>query len=324
LFVASRTFARRSHFKQRLKVHRVRAIVHTVPDWNDFRHFLAIARAGTLVGAAKALGVEHSTVGRRLSALESALGTKLFARSPDGLALTRPGQEILPLAEEMGARADAIERRISGEDARIAGTVRVTASEALSGYLATKLSALGERHPELMVEMLSGNRAYDLLHGEADLAIRVREVTEPNLIVRKIGQAVWSLYASPAYVARKGKPEDPADLAGHDIVGFDESLAGVPGALWLAEHATGTKTVLRGNSIMAAFNAATFGVGIAVLPCFLGDAEPRLERLTPRVLGARDVFLVVHPDLTRVARVRAVMDFVIETFATDSAWSGER
>lgn len=299
--------------------------MHTVPDWNDFRHFLAIARAGTLVGAAKALGVEHSTVSRRLNALESALGAKLFARSPDGLALTHAGEEILPLAEEMAARADSIERRISGEDARIAGTVRVTASEAVSGYLATKLSALGERHPELMVEILSGNRAYDLLHGEADLAIRVREVTEPDLVTRKIGQAGWSLYASPTYVARKGMPEDPESLSGHDIVGYDDSLAGVPGALWLAKHAAGTKTVLRGNSIMAAFNAAIFGVGLAVLPCFIGDAEPRLERLTPRVLGARDVFLVVHPDLARVARVRAVMDFVIETFATDgAAWSGER
>lgn len=296
-----------------------------VPDWNDFRHFLAIARAGTLVGAGKALGVEHTTVGRRLSALETALGTKLFTRGPEGLALTHAGQEILPLAEEMAARAQAIERRVSGEDARVAGTVRLTASEALSGYLATRLPVLNEQYPDLMVEILSGNRAFDLLRGEADLAVRVREVIEPDLVTRKIAQAGWSLYASPGYLARKGALENVESLAGHEVVGYDDSLAAVPGALWLVEHAAGAKTVLRGNSIMAAFNAATFGVGIAVLPCFIADQEPRLQRLTPRVLGARDVFLVVHPDLARVARVRAVMDFVIDAFAKDALlWSGER
>jgi len=299
--------------------------VHTVPDWNDFRYFLAVARAGTLVGAARALGVEHSTVGRRLAALESALGTKLFTRTPDGLVITRAGQDIRPLAEDMAVRAEAIGRRISGEDARIAGTVRVTASEALSSYLATKLVFLGERHPELMVEILSGNRAYDLLRGEADLAIRVMELTEPDLVARKIAQAGWSLYASPSYVERRGQPESPEALAGHDVVGYDESLVGIPGALWLAKHGTGAKTALRSNSIVNAFNAATFGVGIASLPCFMCAREPRLVRLTALVVGSRDVFLVVHPDLAKVARVRAVMDFAVETFAADAAlWSGEQ
>ena len=299
--------------------------MHTVPDWNDFRYFLAIAQAGTLVGAGKALGVEHTTVGRRLSALEAALGTKLFTRGPEGLLLTHAGQEILPLAEEIAARAEAIERRVSGEDARVAGTVRLTASEAVSGYLATRLPVLNEQYPELMVEILSGNRAYDLMRGEADLAVRVRAVVESELVSRKIAQAGWSLYASPGYLARKGTLADVESLAGHEVVGYDDSLAAVPGAQWLTAHAAGAKTVLRGNSIVAALNAATFGVGIAALPCFMADADPRLERLTPRVLGARDVFLVVHPDLTRVARVRAVMDFVIDAFARDAAqWSGER
>jgi DNA-binding transcriptional LysR family regulator len=294
-------------------------------DWNDLRYLLAIARTGTLAGAARALGVEHTTVGRRLSALESALETRLFTRGPEGFALTRAGRDVLPLAEEIEARTEAIARRISGEDARIAGTVRLTTSEALSGYLVTCFATLRERHPELVVEILSGNRAYDLLRGEADLAVRIRDVREPDLVVRRIASAGWSLYASPAYVARKGAPAEPEALAGHDVVAFDESLAAVPGALWLERHARAASIVMRGNSIVAAFNAATFGVGIAVLPCFLADAEPRLARLTPRVIGSREVFLVVHPDLTKVARVRAVMDFVIEAFARDAAlWSGER
>ncbi|HTQ03622.1 MAG TPA: LysR family transcriptional regulator [Polyangiaceae bacterium] len=292
-------------------------------DWNDLRYLLAIARHGTLAGAARALGVEHTTVGRRLGSLETALEAKLFTRSPDGFALTPAGREIVPLAEAMERSATAIERRVSGEDTRVAGNVRLTTSEALSGYLVTQFSELRERHPELVVEILSGNRAYDLLRGEADLAVRVRETTEPELVARRIATAGWSLYASPSYVERKGAPADPEVLAGHDVVGFDQSLAFVPGALWLEEHAAGASVVLRGNSIVAALNAATFGVGIAVLPCFLADPETRLVRLTARVVGSRDVSLVVHPDLAKVARVRAVMDCVVAAFARDAAlWSG--
>lgn len=292
-------------------------------DWNDLRYLLAIARAGTLTGAARDLGVEHTTVGRRLAALEANLGARLFLRGPHGFTPTPAALEILPLGEEIAERVEAIERRVSGTDARVDGTVRLTTSEALSGYFVKQFAALRERHPDLMVEILSGNRAYDLTRGEADLAVRVRDVTEPDLIVRKLGRAGWSLYASPSYVERKGTPAAPEDLRGHDIISFDESLVAVPGALWLQEHGEGGNIVMRGNSIVAVLNAAIFGMGLTVLPCFMGDTEPALQRLTPRLLGTRDVSLVVHPDLARVARVRAVMDFIIETFERDAAaWSG--
>jgi DNA-binding transcriptional LysR family regulator len=297
--------------------------VHAVLDWNDLRYFLAIARAGTLAGAARDLKVEHTTVGRRLSALESALGTKLFTRAPGGLTLTRAGSEILSIAEEIAVRAQAIERRVAGEDDRIAGTVRVTTSEAVSGYLVKQCAELRERHPALMVEILSGNRAFDLLRGEADIAVRVRPDTEPDLIVRKVARAVWSMYASAAYVSRKHVPRAPGDLAGHDVIGFDQSLGAVPGALWLQDHATGAQIVMRANSIVAASNAAIVGMGIAVLPCFIADAEPALQRLTPLALGERDIYLVVHPDLARIARIRAVMEFIIERFKRDALlWTG--
>ena len=294
-----------------------------VPDWNDFRYFLAIARSGSLAGAARELGVEHTTVGRRLSALEGELGARLFLRGPDGLIATEAGRGILPLAQEIEARFEAIDRRVSGGDDRIEGTVRFSMSEALSGYFVTNFATLRERHPALVVQISSGNHASDLMRGEADLALRAREVTEPDLLARKVTCAGWSLYATPDYVARKGTPTTPEDLRGHDIVGFDESLANTPGGQWLAAHARETNVVMRGNSIVAAINAAICGMGIGAVPCFLADSEPRLRRLTPRVLGSRDIFLVVHPDLARVARVRAVMDFVIELFARDTVlWSG--
>lgn len=292
-------------------------------DWNDLRYLLAIARTGTLTSAARELGVEHTTVGRRLAALEGALGKRLFTRGPDGLVATSAAREILPLAEEIAARVDAIDRRISGEDARIEGIVRVTTSEALSGYLVKQFVALRERHPQLVVEILSGNRAFDLMRGEADLAVRAREVDEPGLVVRKLATAGWSMYASPAYVARKGAPPSPEDLRGHELVGFDKSMGAVPGALWLDEHGEGAQIVMRGNSIVAALNATILALGIAVLPCFIADPESALQRVTPRVLGGRGIFLVAHPDLTKVAKVRTVMDFVVETFERDAKlWSG--
>jgi DNA-binding transcriptional LysR family regulator len=294
-----------------------------VLDWNDFRYFLAIARAGTLAGAARDLKVEHTTVGRRLAAIEQALGARLFTRGPDGFTLTRAGHEILPLAEEMAARVEGIVRRVSGEDERVEGTVRLTTSEALSGYFVKNLSVLRERHPDLVVEILSGNRAFDLLRGEADLAVRIRPDFEPDLVARKVVRAAWSLYASTQFVEKKGAPTAPENLTGWDVIGFDTSLSAVPGALWLQEHASGARLVLRANSIIAALNATIVGMGIGVLPCFLGGQEPQLRRLTPMALGERDVSLVVHPDLARVARVRAVMDFIVETLTRDKAiWEG--
>jgi DNA-binding transcriptional LysR family regulator len=294
-----------------------------VVDWNDFRYFLAIARAGTFAAAARELGVEHTTVGRRLTALETALGTRLFIRGPEGLTLTGAGRDVLPLAEEIAARAQAIERRVSGDDGRVEGTVRVSISEAISGYMVKQSAALRDRHPGLMVEMLIGNHASDLLRGEADLAVRARPVTEPDLVARKLVRAGWSLYASPDYVARRGTPATPEALVGHDVIAFDDSMANTPGGVWFGAHAKGCNVAMRGNSVVAILNAAICGMGVAVIPCFLGEREPQLRRLTPRVLGERDVYLVVHPDLARVARVRAVMDFLVELFERDAAlWTG--
>ena len=294
-----------------------------VPDWNDFRYFLAIARSGSLAGAARELGVEHTTVGRRLSALEAELGARLFLRGPDGLVATETGRGVLPLAQEIETRFEAIERRVSGGDDRIEGTVRFSISEALSSYFVKHFAALREQHPGLIVQISSSNHASDLMRGESDLAVRAREVTEPDLLARKVGCAGWSLYAAPDYIARKGTPPNPEDLRGHDVIGFDDSLRKTPGGLWLDANAEGANVVMRGNSIVAAINAAICGMGIGAVPCFLAENEPLLRRLTPRVLGGRDIFLVVHPDLARVARVRAVMDFVVALFTKDAElWSG--
>ena len=286
-------------------------------DWNDVRYFLAVARAGSLAGAARTLKVEHSTVGRRLDAFERALGARLFLRGPTGFQLTTTGTQLLPLAENVERAIEALSRQGSGDDGRLEGTVRLTTSEVMSGFLMKSMLALRAQHPALRIEILSGNRTFDLARGEADLAVRIAPTSQPDLIVRTLAVCAWALYAATTYAERCGLLSDATALAGHDIIGFDESLANVPGALWLSQHAVGASFPLRANSIIAALNAAHAGVGIAAIPCFLADREPTLRRLSPTIIGTRDVFLVVHPDALRVARVRAVMDFLIELFKNE-------
>jgi DNA-binding transcriptional LysR family regulator len=292
-------------------------------DWNDLRYFLAVCRAGSLAGAARALHVRHSTVSRRLEALEQAIGVSLFVRTPDGLVATEAGAGIRPLAEEVERSTAAIERQAGGSDRRIGGVVRLTTSEAFSGFLVRHLAVLHERHPGLMVEVLAGNRFFDLTRGEADLALRNGVTTQPpDLVHKRLAAAGWSVYAAERYLARHGRPASLDDLSGHFVVGFDETMAQVPGALWLSEHAGNADVVLRGNSIVAALNAAIVGMGIAVLPCFLAEAEPNLRRLSDAVIDSREIWLVFHPDVAKIARVRTVIDFITEVIGREAAMLG--
>jgi len=135
--------------------------------------------------------------------------------------------------------------------------------------------------------------------------------------VKKLVDAGWSLYAAKGYLEGRRPPAPLTDLAGHDLVGYDDAMAGVPGAKWLEAHAAGARFVMRGNSLMSVLNAVIAGFGVSVVPCFLADAEPTLVRLTTEVLGTREITLVVHPDMARVARVRAVMDFIVEIAKRD-------
>lgn len=294
-------------------------------DWNDLRYFLAVHRERTLAGAARNLRVQHSTVGRRLEVLEAALGAILFTRTPDGFVLTAAGTEVLRFAEEAERALVLVERRARASDERIEGIVRLTASEAFSAFLVRRLGVLRELHPQLVVEILSGNRSFDLARGEADLALRIAATTQSELTCKHVGDAAWSMYASENYIARRGLPSSATDLAGHEVIGYDESLAQVPGAIWLAQHADGAQLIMRGNSIISVLNAALVGMGVAVVPCFLADPEPTLRRLVPEVLGSREIWLVFHPDVARIPRVRRVIDFVTETIRqSTSLLRGER
>lgn len=288
-------------------------------EWNDFRVFLAVARAGTLSGAARQLKVNQSTTSRRLAALEKSLGARLFDRKPSGYSLTTAGQAVLSDIENVEASATAVERKLLGHDARPTGSVRLATSDSLATwYLIPRMPGFVAAHPGLTLALVTGNKPLNLARREADLSLRLVRPSEPNLIARKLGQGAWALYGSRDYLARRGRPRSH-DLARHDVVGFDPELRGTAGAVWLAKHARRAHVVLSTNSLTTQAAAVAAGLGLSPLPCLIGDVDPAVERALPGVIGHHDIWLVVHPDVKDSARVRAVTDFLTRTLEADAA-----
>jgi len=283
-------------------------------DWNDLRYFLAIRRAGSLAGAARELRVDQTTVGRRLAALEDALDARLFDRTPDGLVLTPAGDGIVGAAETIEESVTEIERKITGEDARLQGTVRVSCSEAFaSGFLVPSLSSLREAHPDVLVEIVTTSAIVDLARREADIAVRLRprgsQPGQPDLIARAFDELAFGLHGSREYLKRRGKPKRIADLRGHELVGYDEDMPPIPGVAWLRAPERGGRIVMRAQSILGLVAAVRGGVGLAVVPYFIVDRDSSIVRLGAPIDRA-SMWLVAHPDVLRTARVRAVFDWL--------------
>src|SRR6516225_2690585 len=196
-------------------------------QWDDVRFFLAVARAGSLSGAARALGVGHVTVGRRITLLEKRLGVTLLNRTPDGFATTSAGEAILRQCMAMESAALNLERIVAGRDSLVTGSVRVTTTEALAYQLiAPAIAALRQTHPELRVDLIASVRSLDIARREADLAVRFARPATSDLVCRKLGEVGFSLYASRRYLAKSGIPKRGVGLAGYDLITF----AGAPAA----------------------------------------------------------------------------------------------
>jgi DNA-binding transcriptional LysR family regulator len=292
----------------------------SMPDWTDLRYLLAIHRGHTLSAAARKLGVNQTTVGRRLDALEAALGARLFRRASDGYFLTRDGERALAHAERIEEEMHALERDITGDDARPEGVVRLTTFESLGiRFVAPWLGRFRARYPAIDVQLNLDNRPLNLSRREADLAVRPSRPTQAALQIRKIGSIAAGLYASPAYLERRGEPRSVDDLAGHDFIADEETNAHYFIQRWMLRLARGAPVALRCNLASAQAAAAADGVGIAALYCYLGDAERGLRRVLPEEELVSDLWLAVHRDLQYAARVRALIDFLVEIAARDAA-----
>jgi DNA-binding transcriptional LysR family regulator len=293
----------------------------TAYDWNDLKYFLSCSRVGTLAGAGRLLKVDETTVGRRLAALEQALGARLFDRTSDGFVLTSTGERLLGTAEEVEQATIDLERKATGADVKLEGMVRVATTETLAVmFLARHLARLRAAHPGIVVEMVSALGTTNLLKRDADLAVRVgAKPTQQSLIVRRLGAFSWGLYTSRAHSRHRRKAGRTVSLDGHDVIGYCEELALSTGARWLEEHARGATVVFRTNSILAAAQAARGGWGVAILPTFVGEQESGLVRLSAEALSPVNVWLAVHADLQRNARVRAVIEHLVAGIAESAA-----
>ncbi len=282
-------------------------------NWNDLKLVLAISRAGSLGGGAKLMGVNHSTAFRNLNAIEDKLGARLFERLQGGVYTpTAVGEQVARTAERMETEALALDREITGTDARLTGLVRVTASETLSFHmLLAQLVTLREVHPGITVEMLIDNRVLNLSRREADVALRVSRPGEPELFGKKLSNIAWTIYGL-AGMAEPIGAKDLAALASNPFVGWSEDVRGIAAADFLTEQVKPKAVSYRSNSLINQYRAARAGMGLAILPCYLGDSDPSLIRVVPDLLRTlqRELWIVTHEDLKATARIRAFLEVV--------------
>lgn len=281
-------------------------------NWNDLKLVLAIARGKSLGKGAVLLGINHSTAFRNLNAMEARLGARLFERLPGGVyAPTPAGEQVARAAERMETEANALDREVTGSDARLVGTLRVTASETLAfSVLTRQLSKFREAHPGITVELLIDNRVFDLSRREADVALRVARPREPDLFGKKLAAIGWTIYGASRFAHRAN--EDLGLLRELPFIGWSELITGVAAADWLAHTVRPQKVVYRANSLINQFCAAREGIGLVVLPCYLADSEPALVRMLPGPVAEleRELWIVTHEDLKNTARIRTFLEIV--------------
>ncbi|WP_419897760.1 LysR family transcriptional regulator [Roseomonas sp. USHLN139] len=269
-------------------------------EWDDFRLILAIAEAQGLPAAAARLGVAHSTVFRRLGQIEALLGTPLFERHRTGYAATAAGEAVVALAARMQSEITELTRQLAGQAVAASGEIRLATSDALlHGLLLPVFARFRAAHPGVRLDIVTGNAAANLSRRDADVAIRASEAPPETLVGRRAGRIAWALYGVAGLAEATAPWLAPGD-----------PLAGLPAAGFLRRHVPAGRIAARLDSVLALAAAAEAGIGIAHLPCFLGEARPALHRLAPPEPGlASDLWLLTHPDLRQAPRIRLFLDF---------------
>lgn len=286
-------------------------------NWDDVRVFLAVARSGQILGAAKSLGLNHATVARRLSSLEEALGSKLFTRKTVGTELSSEGERFLVHAERMESAMLAAAES-AGADSSIDGTVRVGAPDGFGvAFLAPRLGELTERHPGLRIELVPVPRAFSLSRREADIAVTLERPREGRLVARKLTDYRLGLFASRAYLVANGTPETLEELRGHRLVGYVEDLLYAPALDYTAEFLKGWRSTLAISSAMGQTEAVRAGAGVGILHTFMAGRDPNLVPILATHMLHRSYWTVVHQDLRTIRRVALVGEFLAEIAARD-------
>jgi DNA-binding transcriptional LysR family regulator len=291
------------------------AKLHTraVLDWNDLKHLLAFARHGSTLAAARALGVNQSTVHRRLTELEERLGHQVVERRPSGYRLTELGKELRPLAERVEEAVMILERHAASCDKRVIGTIRVTCPTTVAQRLTRTplLDKFHARYPGLRVELVMSDQFLDLSKGAAEIAIRAGEPRDERLVGRKIAQTPWAVYASRSYLERHGRPERPENIDRHLVVVSDGAIADYPAAQWLRSVAPHATVAARSDNWPGVVLAVKSGAGLAPMPISYGDGESGLVRMIDDIPElVTNFYLLTRRDLRRTPRVSTFFDYV--------------
>jgi len=281
------------------------------PDWDHLRDFLAVARTGRLTSAARVLAADHTTVSRRIAALETALQARLFDRSPQGYALTAQGERLMARAEAMESLMLTAQAEVGEADLSVSGVVRIGAPEGFGSYfLAPRLPQLAQLHPDLEIQLVAIPGTLSLSKREADVAITLSPPREGRLISRKLTDYGLGLYGAPAYLDANPPILSRADMKEHRFIGYIEDLLYAPELDYMQAPDVDIHVAFKSSNLIAQLQACVAGAGLAVLPEFVAHGRPYLRRVLPEKVALRRAFhLVVHADLGSVARVRAVMDF---------------
>lgn len=283
-------------------------------DWDHLRFFLAVARERSLAGAARQLGVNHSTVFRRINALERDLGARLFDRLPEGYALTVAGEEMLIHAREIDDAVAALSRASAGKDYRLTGDIRLTTAPALAThFVARALPGFRRAYPDIRIEIAVGDSDYDLARREADLALRATSKPPEYLVGRRIVRLPWFFYGA----TRGPRPRDLEQLERLPLIGADAGMRRLPAFRRLHDRFGRDRFAATSNSLTTMAALARSGAGIACLPADQGGPGlRRLFELEPRTTS--DIWLLTHPDLRRVARIRTFADYLFDWIRKDA------
>jgi DNA-binding transcriptional LysR family regulator len=284
-------------------------------NWDDIKVFLAIARAGSLGGAARALGQTQPTMGRRLRAFEERLGVALFQRSGEGFLLSDDGALVMAHAERMEEEALTFERTLAGQETQLEGLLRVSSSDWFGLHvLAPVFARFQEKHPRVFIELITESRLLNLARREADLVFRIRPFEEADVVQRRLTTVQYALYGA----SHLEKPR-PGDGEGTPLITMDTAFGTLPDVRWLQRVLPKAHAAMRSNNRDVQTAMCVAGRGWAVLPIFLGDRAPGLVRVD---LGesppSRDVWVGFHQDLRRLVRLRRLLEFTVEALATPS------
>jgi DNA-binding transcriptional LysR family regulator len=282
-------------------------------DWNDVRIFLAVARAGTLGGAARTLKLSQPTMGRRLRALEEETGQVLFQRTADGFILTEEGAAVVTMAEQMEEGALTMERRLTGEALKLEGTLRVSSADWFGAWvLPPVVASFSNSYPHVDIELLTGSRLFSLAQREADVAFRIVPFETADIVQRKLIEMRYGVY-----VASDHPDPKPGDGRGFRLITMDTSSGSFPDIGWLTELFPNAPVALRCNNRNSQALMCARGVGIAVLPRPVGDQIAAVRRVElPHAPPTRDIWMGYHRDNRRLGRLRAFVDLAVEHLAT--------